>query len=165
MITAAELAQLPERPERQTTTFRTSRPDSLESRFLILLPRPVQKGFGRGSKELGCPIANLPDKCITPPCSVVKTGDGCRPRTARLSSARMVMSLQWNPFYKNGRLTVEIHIIHEFWADFYGCKMNAWDYTSREALIQDIEVDKRVAINSLKRPAYKKILILIFPAL
>ncbi|KAF8178559.1 hypothetical protein K438DRAFT_1938661 [Mycena galopus ATCC 62051] len=48
-------------------------PDSLESQFLILLPGPVQKGFGRGSKELGCPIANLPDECITPPSSVAKT--------------------------------------------------------------------------------------------
>jgi len=30
------------------------------------------------------------------------------------------------------------------------------DYISREALIEDIEVDKRVALNCLQRPEYKK---------
>ncbi|KAF8211370.1 hypothetical protein K438DRAFT_1807192 [Mycena galopus ATCC 62051] len=185
MATAAELAQLSERPEapRQTIAFRSTRPqvvgpDSPENPFPILLSGPVQKGFGRGSKELGCPTANLPDECITPISSVAKTGvyfgyaqvlppkDGktelC---TDDIRVLPMVMSLGWNPFYKNERLTAEIHIMHEFRADFYGYEMNALvlgyirpelDYTSREALIQDIEVDKCVAINSLNRPAYQK---------
>jgi riboflavin kinase len=72
----------------------------------------------------------------------------------------MVMSLGWNPFYKNERLTAvcitvltnatvvtqahwcakEIHIMHDFKADFYGRDMQAvvlgyirpeLDYTSR----------------------------------
>jgi riboflavin kinase len=62
MATAAELAELTERPQapRQTTEFRTIRPqivgaDSPEPPFPILLAGPVQKGFGRGGKELGCP--------------------------------------------------------------------------------------------------------------
>ncbi|KAG6829326.1 hypothetical protein H0H92_004929 [Tricholoma furcatifolium] len=76
----------------------------------------------------------------------------------------MVMSLGWNPFYKNERLTAEIHIMHEFQSDFYGLEMRAvvlgyirpeLDYTSREALIDDINTDKRVATNSLSRPAYQ----------
>jgi riboflavin kinase len=76
----------------------------------------------------------------------------------------MVMSLGWNPFYKNERLTAEIHIMHDFRSDFYGYDMKALvlgyirpelDYTSREALIDDIEFDKQVAINCLKRPAYQ----------
>lgn len=56
----------------------------------------------------------------------------------------MVMSLGWNPFYKNERMTAvrciyyrrlvsganpfltkEIHIIHEFRHDFYGLEMRA----------------------------------------
>ncbi|KAJ7781494.1 riboflavin kinase [Mycena metata] len=185
MATAAEVAQLSERPEapRQTTEFRTSRPQIVgpecpESPFPILLAGPVQKGFGRGGKELGCPTANLPDESITPISSVAKTGvyygyaqvlppkDGktelCE---ADVRVLPMVMSLGWNPFYKNEILTAEIHIMHEFRSDFYGYNMNALvlgyirpelDYTSRDALIEDIEVDKRVALNSLNRPEYQK---------
>lgn len=77
----------------------------------------------------------------------------------------MVMSLGWNPFYKNERLTAEIHIMHDFQSDFYGYELRALvlgyirpelDYTSREALIEDIETDKRVALNSLDRPEYQR---------
>ncbi|KAJ7283846.1 hypothetical protein C8J57DRAFT_1293770 [Mycena rebaudengoi] len=185
MATAAEVAQLQERPEaqRQTTEFRTTRPqivgpDTPEPPFPVLLSGPVQKGFGRGSKELGCPTANLPDDSITPISNVAKTGvyygyaqvfppkngttELCE-EDIRVHS--MVMSLGWNPFYKNEVLTAEIHIMHEFRSDFYGYDMNALvlgyirpelDYTSRDALIQDIEVDKRVALNSLNRPEYHK---------
>jgi riboflavin kinase len=72
--------------------------------------------------------------------------------------------------------------MHDFEADFYGLELKAivlgyirpeLDYTSRgtqsirsgaqlslmsfttEALIDDIDTDKRVALNCLKRPAYK----------
>ncbi|KAG6880080.1 hypothetical protein C0992_006892 [Termitomyces sp. T32_za158] len=76
----------------------------------------------------------------------------------------MVMSLGKNPFYNNERLSAEIHIMHDFQSDFYGLEMRAvvlgyirpeLDYTSREALIDDINTDKRVALNSLDRPAYQ----------
>ncbi|KAJ6510040.1 hypothetical protein C8R47DRAFT_964453 [Mycena vitilis] len=184
MATAAELAQLPQRPEAtRQATQRPVRPqlvgpDSPESPFPILLAGPVQKGFGRGSKELGCPTANLPDESITPISSVAKTGvyygyaQVLPPKEGRTELCQddvrvhpMVMSLGWNPFYKNERLTAEIHILHEFGSDFYGHHMNVLvlgyirpelDYTSREALIEDIEVDKRVAVKSLDRPAYTK---------
>ncbi|KAJ6539113.1 hypothetical protein B0H19DRAFT_961295 [Mycena capillaripes] len=185
MATAAELAQLPERPEapRQTTEFRAIRPqivgaDSPEPPFPILLAGPVQKGFGRGSKELGCPTANLPDESITPISSVAKTGvyygyaQVLPPKDGKTELCQddirvhpMVMSLGYNPFYDNKTLTAEIHIMHEFRSDFYGYVMNALvlgyirpelNYTSREALIEDIEVDKRVALNSLNRPEYEK---------
>ncbi|KAJ7774295.1 hypothetical protein DFH07DRAFT_124815 [Mycena maculata] len=185
MATAAEVAQLAERPEAQlqTTEFRAVRPqivgpDSPESPFPILLAGPVQKGFGRGGKELGCPTANLPDESITPISSVAKPGvyygyaQVLPPKDGKTELCQddirvhpMVMSLGWNPFYKNEILTAEIHIMHEFRSDFYGYDMNALvlgyirpelDYTSREALIEDIEVDKRVALNSLARPQYAK---------
>ncbi|KAJ7117369.1 hypothetical protein C8R43DRAFT_1137662 [Mycena crocata] len=185
MATAAEVAQLAERPEaqRQTTEFRAARPqivgpDCPDSSFPILLAGPVQKGFGRGGKELGCPTANLPDDSITPISSVAKPGvyygyaQVLPPRDGKTELCQddirvhpMVMSLGWNPFYKNQILTAEIHIMHEFRSDFYGYDMKALvlgyirpelDYTSREALIEDIEVDKRVALNSLGRPQYGK---------
>ncbi|KAJ3829438.1 riboflavin kinase [Lentinula raphanica] len=75
----------------------------------------------------------------------------------------MVMSLGLNPFYKNERLSAEIHIMHEYEQDFYGMEMKVLvlgyirpelDYVSREALIEDINTDKSVALNSLARPDY-----------
>ncbi|KAJ7068055.1 hypothetical protein C8F01DRAFT_1116684 [Mycena amicta] len=182
MSTAAEIAQLPQRPEapQQTSQFRIFRaqivgPDTPESPFPILLSGPVQQGFGRGGKELGCPTANLPDDSITPISSVAKTGvyfgyaqvlEGTTELCADdVRVHPMVMSLGWNPFYKNERLTAEIHIMHEFRSDFYGHEMKSvvlgyirpeLDYTSRDALIADIEVDKKVALNSLNRPEYEK---------
>jgi len=181
--TAAEIASRDERPAApvQTASFRAARPhivgpDSPEPPFPIQLEGKVQRGFGRGGKDLGCPTANLPDESITPMSSVTKTGVYYgyaqilppEEETNKLSQRDfsvlpMVMSLGWNPFYKNERLTAEIHIMHEFESDFYGYEMKAvvlgyirpeLDYTSREALIEDIEVDKQVARNSLDRPGY-----------
>lgn len=63
--TAAEQAthERPPAPLR-TETFRQSRPtvvgpDSPVPPFPILLSGPVQKGFGRGGKDLGCPTGKL----------------------------------------------------------------------------------------------------------
>ncbi|KAG6843310.1 hypothetical protein H0H87_005963 [Tephrocybe sp. NHM501043] len=143
------------------------------SPFPILLHGPVQRGFGRGSKDLGCPTANLPDDAILPMTSVAQNGvyygyaqispnNALTPEDTTVLP--MVMSLGWNPYYKNERLTAEIHIMHDFQADFYGLEMRAvvlgyirpeLDYISREALIDDINTDKRVALNSLSRPAYQ----------
>ncbi|KAG6918898.1 hypothetical protein DXG01_010553 [Tephrocybe rancida] len=166
----------------QTKEFRVARPqivgpDVPKAPFPISLQGPVQHGFGRGSKDLGCPTANLPDDAIKPMTSVAKTGvyygyaqiiptggEDIPLRPEDKVVLPMVMSLGWNPFYKNERLTAEIHIMHEFQSDFYGLEMRAvvlgyirpeLDYTSREALIDDINTDKRVALNSLDRPAYR----------
>jgi hypothetical protein len=76
----------------------------------------------------------------------------------------MVMSVGWNPFYKNSTKTAEVHVMHPFEADFYGLEMRVvvlgyirpeYNYVSKEALIEDIEMDKRVAINSLARSLYE----------
>ncbi|KAF9008721.1 riboflavin kinase [Cyathus striatus] len=165
--------------------FRTDRPDIAgpdvpEPPFPIPLAGPVQRGFGRGGKDLGCPTANLPDASIESMSSVTKTGvyygyaqvippkeeeEVSKFKPGDVKVLPMVMSLGWNPFYKNERLTAEIHIMHQFENDFYGHEMKALvlgyirpelDYTSREALIDDIETDKRVALKSLERPAYHK---------
>ncbi|GLB33567.1 putative riboflavin kinase [Lyophyllum shimeji] len=183
--TAAQVAAQSDHPPEaplQTQT-RQTRPEivgpaSPEPPFPIRLRGPVQRGFGRGGKDLGCPTANLPDESITPISTVAKTGvyygyaqvippkDGeSRLRSEDTKVFPMVMSLGWNPFYKNERLTAEIHIMHEFQSDFYGLEMRAvvlgyirpeLDYISREALIDDINTDKRVALNSLNRPEYQK---------
>ncbi|KAG8965806.1 riboflavin kinase [Tulasnella sp. 419] len=175
----------------QTESFRLSRPSIVgpevpEPPFPITLCGTVQRGFGRGGKDLGCPTANLSDDALESLTTSVETGiyygyarlhaptagnadsdqsshDETR-KQDELETWPMVMSLGWNPFYKNEKLTAEIHIMHNFETDFYGHKLSAvilgyirpeLDYTSREALIQDIETDKKVALNSLERPAYK----------
>ncbi|KAL1405178.1 riboflavin kinase [Vanrija albida] len=75
----------------------------------------------------------------------------------------MVMSVGWNPYFKNEKITAEVHIMHPFAHDFYGHEMSVLilgyirpelDYVSKEALIQDIQTDVKVALNSLSRPAY-----------
>lgn len=152
-------------------------PDAPESPYPIALTGAVQKGFGRGGKDLGCPTANLPDDSITPLSSVAITGvyygfaqvvpppeHAANFEPEDIMVLPMVMSLGWNPFYKNERLSAEIHILHNFQSDFYGYEMRVLvlgyirpelDYISREALVEDIEIDKQVALNCLKRQEYR----------
>ena len=75
----------------------------------------------------------------------------------------MVMSIGWNPYYKNTVRSVEVHIMHDFDAQFYDSHMNLiilgfirpeLDYESVEKLINDIKTDIDVAGRSLARPAY-----------
>ncbi|OAX39166.1 riboflavin kinase [Rhizopogon vinicolor AM-OR11-026] len=169
-------------PDLPDQTFRTSRPDIVgpdvpDKPFPIQLSGPVQHGFGRGSKDLGCPTANLPDESLPPMIAAAQTGvyygyaqltppEGTSPTLPVPDTCvlPMVMSFGWNPFYKNERMTVEIHLLHEFASDFYGYNMKSvvlgyirpeLQYTSREALIEDIEFDKKVALKSLARPGYE----------
>ncbi|KAG9045020.1 riboflavin kinase [Tulasnella sp. UAMH 9824] len=169
----------------RTESFRKARPEivgpeSPEPPFPIYMSGAVQKGFGRGGKDLGCPTANLPDEALESMAAVTTTGiyygyarvhpvieesgkmGDCQGED--LETYPMVMSLGWNPFYKNEKMTAEVHIMRDFKSDFYGQKLSVvvlgyirpeLDYTSREALIQDIETDKSVALKSLERPAYK----------
>ncbi|PAV20709.1 riboflavin kinase [Pyrrhoderma noxium] len=179
---ATELA--PDAPL-NTEYFRVSRPEivgpeSPAAPFPIALCGAVQKGFGRGGKDLGCPTANLPDEAVRPLSAATTTGvyygfAQVRPSNVEGKSNDlsqedsgvypMAMSLGWNPFYKNERLSAEVHIMHNYKNDFYGKEMRVLvlgyirpelDYTSREALIADIETDKKVAIRSLDRPAYAR---------
>lgn len=72
----------------------------------------------------------------------------------------MVMSIGWNPFYKNTVRSVEVHLLHTFASDFYGAWVNLlivgfirpeYDYVSTDALIEDIRTDIEVARRSLAR--------------
>ncbi|KAL7282170.1 hypothetical protein ACG7TL_003639 [Trametes sanguinea] len=128
-------------------------------------------------READISTANLPDESMTPMSSVTEAGvyygyaQVSREKDGQVILPEedgrvhpMVMSLGTNPFYKNKNMSAEIHILHHFKSDFYGHPMKAvvlgyirpqLDYTSREALIEDIETDKRVALKSLARPAYE----------
>ncbi|GAC98089.1 hypothetical protein PHSY_005678 [Pseudozyma hubeiensis SY62] len=221
-------------------------PHAPERPYPIYLRGKVEKGFGRGSKDLGCPTANLPARVVGPGSSLTRTGvyfgfarvlpqdpddptltdsedneltvstaniddeddevvlgaspigeggqgflDSQLPRsrngsrgqpspasvleaapsrpdkewdvsrqellsngaasahgtsastssTSTLTSVRskktkrvhleredsqvypMVMSVGWNPFYKNTHKTAEVHILHDFASDFYGLEI------------------------------------------
>ncbi|KAL7409000.1 riboflavin kinase, partial [Mrakia frigida] len=152
-------------------------PEDPTTPYPLFLRGCVQKGFGRGSKELGIPTANLPDSSILPLTDLSLRGvyygyarvSGLATPATRLEDIDleihpMVMSVGWNPYYKNERLTAEVHVMHEYASDFYsheiivivlGYIRPELNYVSKaEALIEDINTDKQVAINSLSRPAY-----------
>ncbi|KAG8423739.1 riboflavin kinase [Metarhizium acridum] len=141
----------------------------------------VISGFGRGSKELGIPTANLPvDSALTPWISSTPSGvyfgyaslnlPAAHPQKpasspeASFSVYPMVMSIGYNPFYKNTVRSAEVHVLHEFSADFYDAHMRLLilgfireerDYKSLEALIEDISFDCEVAKSSLAREGWK----------
>ncbi|KIW30005.1 uncharacterized protein PV07_05786 [Cladophialophora immunda] len=178
-----------------------------EAPFPIKLCGPVIKGFGRGSKELGIPTANIPTEGLStehptlpsgiyygfvglslkscPSAAAASTPASSSPSTTTtsLSSTNTtssssappapplisihpaVLSIGFNPFYKNTVRSVEIHILHEFPRDFYGAALNLlilgyirpeYDYVSVDALVEDIRVDCAVAARSLERPAYAR---------
>lgn len=75
----------------------------------------------------------------------------------------MVMSIGYNPFYKNTVRSAEVHVLHKFASDFYGTHMRLLilgfvrkelDYTTLEALVEDINTDCDVARASLAREAW-----------
>ncbi|KAI1662216.1 riboflavin kinase [Daldinia decipiens] len=195
-----------------------------EPPYPLRMEGTVISGFGRGSKELGIPTANLPvDSVAAPWIASAKSGvyfgyaalalpsshpdrqdtsdapnqtreprHRSNPRAAAdappashppppttTSSANstatptasqkrwqiypMVMSIGYNPFYKNSVRSAEVHVLREFGADFYDAPMRLLilgfvreerDYASLEALITDINVDCEVARQSLARPAW-----------
>jgi len=139
--------------------------------YPIYLRGAVASGFGRGSKELGCPTANLPEDTVIPHSAALDNGVLYGFARVSIPSSPddnkvfpMVMSVGWNPYYKNEKKTAEVHIMHEYHDDFYGKDMRVvilgyirpqFDYTTLDALIEDIETDKRVTLNSLDRPPYE----------
>lgn len=74
-------------------------------------------------------IASLPAQTAPyPPDSVPSTPGGTQ-RIRRLPDEDakvwpMVMSVGWNPYFKNEKITAEVHIMHPFAHDFYGHDMS-----------------------------------------
>ncbi|KAI9089476.1 hypothetical protein DFS34DRAFT_639351 [Phlyctochytrium arcticum] len=142
--------------------------DIPQSPFPVHLKGEVSKGFGRGSRELGIPTANLPDEVADHAGKTLDTG--IYYGWAGVGSCKdvhpMVMSFGWNPFYKNEKRSAEIHIIHDYPKDFYGEELRVIvtgyirpekNYDSLDALIEDINCDIKCAKKSLTRPAYVKL--------
>jgi len=107
------------------TKMVTSKPTDQPEPFRTLLPYfsygKVVKGFGRGSRDLGCPTANMSDQVVsglpeTLPCGVyygfASVDNG--------PVFRMVTSVGWNPHFNNTKKTIEVHLMHDYGKDFYG---------------------------------------------
>ncbi|TQS33611.1 hypothetical protein Golomagni_06038, partial [Golovinomyces magnicellulatus] len=129
---------------------------------------------------LGIPTANLPvDATVTPWIESTASGvyfgyaslnlpadhpDRSSSSDAPFTVFPMVMSIGYNPFYKNTVRSAEVHVLHKFSADFYDSHMRLLivgfireekDYKSLEALIDDINFDCEVTKKSLAREHWK----------
>ncbi|OAK96745.1 riboflavin kinase [Phaeosphaeriaceae sp. SRC1lsM3a] len=193
-------------------------PSTPQPPFPLKLRGPVIKGFGRGSKELGIPTANIPLSglsigghddldsgiyygwCTLDHSSISASTTNAAQEASNGTSATneepekssnhavadleypstsqpaadattstsvvypTVLSIGYNPYYKNTHRSIEIHILANFPADFYGATLSLlilgfirpeYDYVSKDALVEDIREDIRIAQRSLEREAYR----------
>lgn len=127
----------------------------------------VIRGFGRGSKELGIPTANFSVSVVEHLPSDISTGIyygwAC---VDNGDIHKMVMSIGWNPYYKNTKKSMETHVIHTFKEDFYGQVLSVVmvgyirperSYDSLEALIAAINNDIQEAEAQLEQPQHLKL--------
>ncbi|XP_019163161.1 PREDICTED: bifunctional riboflavin kinase/FMN phosphatase-like [Ipomoea nil] len=127
---------------------------------------PVVRGFGRGSKVLGIPTANLSTTGYSD--LLTEYPSGVYFGWAGLSNHgiyKMVMSIGWNPYFNNTEKTIEPWLLHDFSEDFYGQELRLVtvgyirpeaNFSSLESLIAKIHEDRRVAENALELPLYSK---------
>ncbi|XP_006626942.1 riboflavin kinase [Lepisosteus oculatus] len=127
----------------------------------------VIRGFGRGSKELGIPTANFPDSVVdnlpADICTGIYYGWAC---VGNGDVHKMVMSIGWNPYYKNTKKSMEAHIIHTYKEDFYGEMLSIVivgyirpekSFDSLDALIAAIHSDIEEAQKRLDLPDCRKL--------
>jgi len=133
----------------------------------LRLRGPVIRGFGRGSRVLGIPTANLDiDSLGHAVASSACTGIYAAFASVGASPAvyDTVLSIGWNPFFKDvQRKTVEPWLLHDFEQDFYGQELRLSlvayirpeaDFTSLDALVAQIHDDAAVARTALQLPRY-----------
>lgn len=127
---------------------------------------PVIKGFGRGSKVLGIPTANLHAENFSDILS--EHTSGVYFGWAGLSTRgiyKMVMSIGWNPYFDNTEKTIEPWLLHDFDEDFYGEELRLVivgyirpeaNFPLLESLIERIHEDGRIAEEALDSPVYAR---------
>ncbi|KAK7812807.1 hypothetical protein U0070_019833 [Myodes glareolus] len=84
----------------------------------------VVHGFGRGSKQLDIPTANFPEQVLDSLPADISTGIYSGWASVRSGAIHKMVSIGWNPYYKNVTKSMEIHIIHTFKEDFHGEILN-----------------------------------------
>jgi riboflavin kinase len=119
----------------------------------------VVKGFGRGSKLLGCPTANLEPKAFLEELKGIPRG--VYAGFAQINNGavyKCVLSLGTNPTFNTVEDTVEAFILHDYTCDFYGSIMKliivaylrpSAKFDSLEELMKWIARDTRVATKQL----------------
>ncbi|XP_033207896.1 riboflavin kinase [Belonocnema kinseyi] len=121
----------------------------------------IVKGFGRGSKSLGIPTANLPEDVVDALPSEFGTGIYYGWASLDKSIYKMVMSIGWNPFYKNEKKSMEVHLLHDFPNDLYDKELKVIitgyirpekDFSSVDELIREIKNDIAIAKDKLDEP-------------
>lgn len=127
---------------------------------------PVIKGFGRGSKVLGIPTANI--STTDYPTLLSEHPSGVYFGWAGLSNRgvyKMVMSIGWNPYFNNTEKTIEPWLLHDFDEDFYGEELRLVivgyirpeaNFPSLETLIAKIHEDRKIAVSALEVSLYSK---------
>lgn len=131
----------------------------------IRLRGPVVRGFGRGSRDLGIPTANLDADALLRG-SVAEAVTGIYAGWASIGESAdvhmMVMSIGWNPQFKNTHKTAEPWILADFDEPFYGkeIRLVACGYVRPEAafsslpaLVQRIHQDAADTRAALAHPA------------
>jgi riboflavin kinase len=116
----------------------------------------VVKGFGRGSKELGCPTANISSEVV----EQVSLSTGIYYGFAKLYDVIYMMScsLGYNPHYNNEKKSLEVHILPDTLNDFYGADLgiaivgklrDEMKFPSLDDLIRAIQNDNANAMHRL----------------
>eukprot|EP00793_Prasinoderma_coloniale_P005391 PRCOL_00004799-RA len=130
----------------------------------------VVRGFGRGSREMAVPTANV-DPAAPSVAEAIDAGQlpkGVYYGWARLSSESgaahpMVLNVGERPTFADGAgLSVEAHVLHEYAADFYdeemrllvcGAARPEQRFDGLEALVAQIHADIARARDALAAPA------------
>ena len=116
--------------------------ENIEKKFdkPIILEAEVIHGFKRGSTELGFPTANLSMVDLGKKGSELETGIYYGMAYLNDTEYKTVISIGWNPFYKNVEKTVEAYLLHKFDDDFYGSqlKLIMYGYLRPEANFDNV---------------------------
>jgi len=126
----------------------------------------IVKGFGRGSKALGIPTANLPESVVSDLPKDLSTGIYYGWASLHGEVHKMVASIGWNPYYKNEKKSMEVHLLHKFQDDFYDEELKVIitgyirpekDFSSLDELIKEIKNDIAIAERQLEEPVVNKL--------
>jgi len=154
-----------------TSNLYPSESKKLSNLLPICINGKVIRGFGRGSKELGIPTANYDEDIVENLPEdfevgsiyfcwaqvVYKNLDGSDVSPQGKDNNDMhsqihpaVMSIGWNPYYKNDKKSMETHVINDFGHEWYDCQLRTMivgrlrgekNFNSLEALIEAINKD------------------------
>jgi riboflavin kinase len=138
----------------------------------VRLTAKVVKGFGRGSKDLGCPTANM-DK-VDLGTALDNLDNGVYAGWAMVDGRgpfKTVASIGFNPQYTDvEEKVVEPHLIHKFDEDFYGSTLRflicgylrpQWKFVDERGgfnfpmLIEAIQSDIQLSENALGGGGYQ----------